>query len=241
MMSTGAPLPHEERVAIRRRLTPNLVDAYGATAASLATVIHPDEQDRHPGSVGRPILDVDLQIVDADDRPVRQGETGRVRYRTPALPLGFVGSVAAGEEDIRDGWFYPGDYGTLDRDGYLHLKGRRSEIVVRGGVNVFTPEVERVLAAHPAVLEAAVVGVPSAEHGEDLIAFVRCGAPTEPRSLVQHCRAALAAYKIPREFRFVEALPRNSGGKVAKAQLAQGAGLRLSSEVVLVEEERRRR
>ncbi len=124
-------------------------------------------------------------------------------------------------EDLRDGWCYPGDFASLNQEGYVFLQGRRSEIVIRGGINVFTPEIERALLAHPSVIEAAAVGVGSEDSGEDVVAFVRLGAPVSGRDLIAHCRTVLAAYKVPIRIHPIEALPKNSAGKVLKGELAR--------------------
>jgi acyl-CoA synthetase (AMP-forming)/AMP-acid ligase II len=222
LVSIGAPLSAEDRVAIRRTLSPNLVDVYASTGGSLATAIWPEEQDQFPESVGRPAEHVRVEIVDENDQPIT-GSIGRVRYQGPGMPNGFYTPVARGDEDLRDGWFYPGDYGSMNEQGYLFLRGRRSEIVIRGGINVFTPEVERAIAMHPAVIEIAVVGVASRDAGEDLVAFIRSSATIDARELIHHCRQHLAAYKIPSRFHFVGSLPKTSSGKVLKRELVEPA------------------
>ncbi len=223
LMSIGAPMHDADRTAIRRRLAPNLIDIYASTGGGLASVISAAEMDAHAGSVGRAAQNVEFQVVDESDQPLPTGSIGRVRYRGPGFPLGFYGGVAAGDEDIRDDWFYPGDFAAIDADGYIHLQGRRSEIVIRGGINVFTPEVERALLTHAKITEAAVVGMPSDQAGEDLVAFIVSSSPLEVRDIMQHCRTRLAAYKIPGQFHFVNALPQNAAGKILKNELAKRA------------------
>jgi acyl-CoA synthetase (AMP-forming)/AMP-acid ligase II len=219
MVSLGAALYHENRLAIREKLTPNLVEMYASTGGSVATTIWPVDQDRFPDSVGRPIKGAAVQVVDESDQPLPVNQIGRVRYRAPGAPLGFYGSVSPGDEDFRNGWFYPGDFGSINEKGFLFLKGRRSDIVIRGGINIYTPEIERALLAHPAVQEAAVIGVTSEDAGEDLIAFVKCDPAMSERDLVQHCRTQLAAYKIPKRFHLVDLLPKNTSGKILKREL----------------------
>ncbi|HEX3357520.1 MAG TPA: class I adenylate-forming enzyme family protein [Tepidisphaeraceae bacterium] len=220
LMSIGAPLHQAERVAIRRQLSPHLLDIYASSGGGLATVIGPAEQDQYPGSVGKAARGVELEMVDDADRPLPRGETGRVRYRGPGMTMGFY-KDAEHHDDLRDGWCYPGDFAALNDDGYVFLQGRRSEIVIRGGINVFTPEIERALLAHPSVIEAAAVGVGSENAGEDVVAFVRLGAPLSGRDLIAHCRTVLAAYKVPTRIHHIEALPKNSAGKVLKGELAK--------------------
>ena len=219
LLSTSASLLPAERAAIRARVAPGFVEYYATSGGSLATVQWPEDQDSEPESVGRPGPGVVLDIVDETGRSLPPGEVGEVRYRGPGLPLGQWGRDAALSSAFRDGWHYPGDYGFLNERGYLFLQGRASDRIKRGGLTIFAPEVERVLLAHPAVREAAVIGVPSADYGEEVAAYVvGSGAVTEAE-LDGYCRSELAPYKVPRMFRILAALPRTSAGKVIKAQL----------------------
>lgn len=221
LMSIGAPLHAADREKIRALISPNLVDIYASSGGSLATVIDPAEQIRFPDSVGRPAHGVVLQIVDEQDVVLLTDEIGRVRYRGAGMPLGMF-EAGANAADLRDGWCYPGDFGSINAENYLFLRGRRSEIVIRGGINVYTPEIERVLLAHPTVREAAVVGVAAADGDEQVVAFV-CADPPDLPGLLAHCRGLLAAYKIPARFHFVDSLPKTSAGKVLKRALVEPA------------------
>jgi acyl-CoA synthetase (AMP-forming)/AMP-acid ligase II len=115
---------------------------------------------------------------------------------------------------------YPGDYGFLDEDGCLYLQGRRSELIIRGGINVYAPEVESALTAHPAVVDAAVIGIPDEANDEEIVAFLVCSGELDDRALRAHCRKLLSSYKIPGRFERLEALPRSDTGKVLKRLLA---------------------
>ncbi|WP_423459090.1 class I adenylate-forming enzyme family protein [Ottowia sp. VDI28] len=131
----------------------------------------------------------------------------------------FYGDTEASQEAFRDGWFYPGDLGEMNDEGYLFLKGRSKDMIIRGGVNIYPQEIEATLRGHPAVLEAAVVGWPSREFNEEVAAFVIRKGEVDQASLTALCRQALASYKVPREIFFVDDLPRNSSGKIVKADL----------------------
>jgi acyl-CoA synthetase (AMP-forming)/AMP-acid ligase II len=220
LISSGSALTRDERQQIRETICPNFVEYYASTEGGGVTVLTPQDQQRHGDSVGRPAFGVEVQVVDEAHRPVPAGATGRIRYRSPSVAEGFHGDPEASEEAFRDGWFYPGDLGALNEEGYLFLKGRSKDMIIRGGVNIYPQEIEAVLMDHPAVLEAAVIGWPSREFNEEVAAFVIRKGHVEEAELVALCRRVLAPYKVPRAIFFVDELPRNSLGKVVKAELA---------------------
>jgi acyl-CoA synthetase (AMP-forming)/AMP-acid ligase II len=219
LISSGSALTRDERQQIRETICPNFVEYYASTEGGGVTVLTPEDQQRYGESVGRPAFGVEVQVVDEAHRPVTTGATGRIRYRSPSVAEGFYGDPEASEEAFRDGWFYPGDLGALNEEGYLFLKGRSKDMIIRGGVNIYPQEIEAVLMDHPAVLEAAVIGWPSREFNEEVAAFVIRKGQAEEADLVALCRQALAPYKVPRGIFFVDELPRNSLGKVVKAEL----------------------
>jgi acyl-coenzyme A synthetase/AMP-(fatty) acid ligase len=221
LVSIGAGLFPEEARAIRERLTPHLVDLYGSSGGGLTTVLRSDEMERKAGSVGRPLIGVEVEIVDQQNQALPPRITGRLRCRAPCMAAGFFRSEGGGGEAFLDGWYYPGDYAYLDEDGYVYLQGRTSEIIIRGGINVFAPEVERAVASFPGVTEVAVLGYPVPDLGEEIAAFVVGRPGITERELVRHLRTELAPYKIPRMFRFLDELPRSSTGKIVKAKLAE--------------------
>jgi acyl-coenzyme A synthetase/AMP-(fatty) acid ligase len=218
LVTVGAMLFPEENQAIRRRLTPNLFDYYGSAGGGMTTVMTPYEFDRKPGSVGRPMLGVTVEIVDDNDRPLPTGETGRLRCASPSMAIGLYPADPDGTA-FRDGWHYPGDFAYIDEDGYVFLQGRWNDVIIRGGMNIFAPEVERALLSCPGVREAAVVGMKSALLGEEPAAFVVTDGSVDERAILKHCRGLLVAYKLPKSVRLIDALPRNSTGKVVKAEL----------------------
>jgi acyl-coenzyme A synthetase/AMP-(fatty) acid ligase len=179
----------------------------------------------HASSVGQPHSLAEVQVVDDTDRPLPLGEAGKLRFRGPALasPLDEPGQPA--NPAFRDGWYFPGEIATLDDRGYIHLTGRVSELIMRHGAKIHPAEVEAVLQRHPDVLECAVVGHRAANNEEEVIAFLVGHRPLELAAIVAHCRTHLAPTQRPQRFHFVEALPKNSSGKVDKKALAS----RLSS------------
>ena len=183
------------------------------------SLLTPDDQVRRGDSVGRAMFAVEIQVVDENHVLLPPGETGRLRYRSPGSATGFYGDPESTAQKFKEGWFYPGDFGALDEEGYLFLKGRRKDIIVRGGVNIYPNEIEEILMSHPAVDEAAVVGQRSTEMGEEVAAFIIAKSKVPEQELVEFCRSRLAPYKIPRMICFVEEMPRNSLGKILKPEL----------------------
>jgi acyl-CoA synthetase (AMP-forming)/AMP-acid ligase II len=173
------------------------------------------------GSVGRPCLYLELDLWDEDGRTVPAGEQGEIVMRGPKVFKGYWRDEAATAAAFTGGWFHSGDVGVRDEDGYLFIVDRLKDMIVSGGENIASSEIERVLYEHDAVLEAAVVGRSDAQWGEVPVAFValRPGIETTSDALVAHCRAHLARFKVPKAVTFVEALPRNPSGKVLKREL----------------------
>jgi fatty-acyl-CoA synthase len=201
-----------------------IVSAYGQTEMSGATTLlkGPDSTLKM-GSVGRPMLGVELRVVDDDLRDVLPGEVGEVVYRGPNVMAGYHQQPDATREAFAGDWFHSGDLARFDEDGYLWLVDRKKDMIVSGGENVYPAEVERVLLDHPAVAEAAVIGVPHPRWVETPVGFVVTSGGAEPSEaeLIAHCRQYLAGYKKPSAVLVVEELPRNAGGKVLKRRLRE--------------------
>jgi acyl-coenzyme A synthetase/AMP-(fatty) acid ligase len=222
-ISTTGKLTPEERIAIRDRLTPNLVDFYGSTGSGPIAVIAGPDDETAVTSAGHVCAGLEVEIADDEDRIVEPGEAGWVRMRGPRITKRFAGETESDAEGPRgNGWYYPGDLGSLDRTGILHLHGRSADLIKRGGQMIHAQEVERILMLHSDVLEAAVLGLPSARLGEEVGAFVVVANPVDARVLYFLCHKHLAPYKVPTRIEFVDALPRNSSGKVQKALLRTG-------------------
>jgi len=221
LISSGSALSAQERPQIHERICANFVEFYSSTEGGGITVLGADDQDAHPGSVGRAVFGVHVQVVDGEHQVLPAGAVGRIRYQGAAVAEAFYQDPEASLEAFHEGWFYPGDLGYLDDEGFLYLKGRAKDMIIRGGINIYPQEVEAVLlASDPSVIDVAVVGWPSAEFNEEVAAFVVVRGHIDPEALRQYCAAQLAPYKVPRAIFAVDDLPRNTLGKVVKAELA---------------------
>ena len=173
------------------------------------------------GSVGRPCLYLELDIWDEDGASMPPGERGEVVLRGPKVFKGYWRDPDATNTAFAGGWFHTGDIGVRDDDGYLYIVDRLKDMIVSGGENIASSEVERVLYEHDAVVEVAVVGRPDERWGEVPVAYVvlREGATTTPDEFIEHCRGQLARFKVPKAVLFVDELPRNPSGKILKREL----------------------
>ncbi|WP_438004325.1 AMP-binding protein [Sorangium sp. So ce321] len=217
----GAPLPPALAAEAMRVFGDRLFNFYGATETGIVTVASPEDLRASPGTIGRPVAGSELMLVGEDGRPCRDGEVGELYVRSPLLVSGYHRDPDATRESTLDGFFSVGDLARRDARGCYHIEGRKRDLIISGGVNVYPAEVESVLHDHPAIAEAAVVGVPDRAWGERVRAFIalRPGASASEDDIKAHCRAQLAGPKIPREIVFVDALPRNPTGKVMKREL----------------------
>jgi acyl-CoA synthetase (AMP-forming)/AMP-acid ligase II len=217
------PIPLIERI---QRVFPAawFADAYGLTeTVSGDTFLDRDSIVTKLGSVGRPCLYLELDIWDDDGHSVATGEQGEIVLRGPKVFKGYWRDEEATAAAFAGGWFHTGDIGVRDEDGYLFIVDRLKDMIVSGGENIASSEIERVLYEHDAVLEAAVVGRPDERWGEVPVAFVALRADAGPEAtpdvLLEHCRAQLARFKVPKEITLIDALPRNPSGKVLKREL----------------------
>jgi acyl-CoA synthetase (AMP-forming)/AMP-acid ligase II len=176
-------------------------------------------------SIGKPLDDVEVEIVHESGEPVSQGETGEIVARGSRMMAGYWQEESATKETLRGGWIYTGDLGYRDQDGYIYLSGRAKDFIKRGGEMISPEEVEQVLRSHPELDDAAVIGVPDVEWGEEVRAVVvgRADRVTEEQ-IIEFCRDRLAGFKRPRSVVFVGELPRNVMGKVLKRDLREEYG-----------------
>jgi acyl-CoA synthetase (AMP-forming)/AMP-acid ligase II len=189
----------------------------------MVTLAKPADLRRSPGTIGRAVGGAEVRLVDDRGRDVPEGEVGELYARTPMMVSGYHADEAATRASMLGGHFSVGDLARRDARGCFHIEGRKRDMIISGGTNVYPAEVEAVIEAHPAVAEVAVVGVPDREWGERVRAFVvrRAGKDVSDDDLRAHCRAELAGYKVPRDFVFLDSLPRNPTGKVLKRDLRQ--------------------
>lgn len=221
MLVGSAPMTHEQRLHIRQRLTPNFNEQLGTNEAGLLVLGKPDDQDARPGAIGRVVAGVDAQIVDPSGRRVPAGTVGLVGFRGEGFPTGYIDNPEATARGFKDGWFYPGDLATIDKQGYFHFKGRADDVINNQGVKFYPVEVEKALLAHPNIVEAAVIGWPDPVCGQTAIAFIVTSREVSADELGEFCGQRIAFYKKPSRYAFVNRLPRNASGKVMKSHLAK--------------------
>jgi acyl-CoA synthetase (AMP-forming)/AMP-acid ligase II len=226
---SASPMPVE---LLRKALSafgPVFVQIYGMTECAVVSVLkahqHVTDRDeagiRRLASAGQEFFGTKIRVTRPDGIDCRDGEIGEVLIRSPGLMQGYWRAPEATNESLRGGWFHTGDMGFLDQDGYLFLVDRKKDVIISGGENVFSREVEEILRAHPDVAEVAIIGVPDAEWGEAVMAFIilNAGASPDPEGLSRHCRSHIGGYKRPRSFEFVDDLPRLPSGKIDKKSL----------------------
>jgi len=204
----------------------NLGQVYGLTETSGAITYLPPEDHHEQGlarikSCGKAMTGIEIRVVDAIGKDVATGEVGEIVTRSPQNMLGYWNQPEATRRAIRGDWFYTGDAGYLDEDGYIYIYDRVKDMIISGGENIYPAEVESALFSHPAVADVAVIGVPDEKWGEAVKAFVvkRPGAEVTPEELIAFARERIAGYKVPRSIDFVAALPRTPTGKILKREL----------------------
>jgi long-chain acyl-CoA synthetase len=223
----GMSVPKALMEEYRRRI-PHLkvIQGYGLTETSpLLTLVPLAHADEKLGSVGKVVPGVEIKIVDENGSAVAPDTPGEIIARGPQIMKGYYKQPGETAKVIKDGWFWTGDLGRLDADGFVYHLGRSKEIIITGGINVFPAEVENVLVAHQSIMDAAVVGIPDEKRGEILSAFVvkRPGSDITEHDIVKYCREKMADYKVPKVVRFIEALPMVGPGKVNKKILIESA------------------
>ena len=222
-ISGSAPLLPESRRRFEALTHGRIVDAYSITEAMNAAIIAPVSSEPRPGAIGVPLPDVELRIIALDGAgDVQRGEDGELLLRAPQLMVGYWGYPEETSKAIVDGWLHTGDIGHLDDDGYVHITDRKKDMIKTGGFAVWPREVEEVLAAHPAVAEVGVVGMPDPHRGEVVMAWIalRRGATASAEDLLSWSRERLAAYKVPKHIEFRDVLPKSDVGKVLRRSLA---------------------
>jgi long-chain acyl-CoA synthetase len=219
--SGGAAMPVELLRGFEEAFGCKILEGYGLSETSpVASFNHPD-RERKAGSIGTPIRGVEMKVVDEDDNELPAGEVGEIVIRGPNVMKGYWNRADATKEVLRGGWLHTGDMAKVDDDGYFFIVDRKKDMIIRGGYNVYPREIEEVLYEHPAVREAAVVGVPDEELGEEIGAAValKDGAQASADELREHVRSQVAAYKYPRVVWFVEDLPKGPTGKILKREI----------------------
>ena len=218
--SGSAPLPEQILTRWEEATGTPIIEGYGQSEAGPVLTFNPLDGVRKAGTVGIVVPSAEVEIVDVDTGTtvLPTGEIGEIRARSPAVMTGYRGLPDETAKTLRDGWLYTGDIGSFDADGYLTIRDRKKDMVLVGGYNVYPREIDEVLYGHPAVLEAAAVGVPDDYRGEIVRASVvlKPGAAATVDELRAHCQANLAKYKVPADIAIVEALPKTTVGKIDK-------------------------
>ncbi|MEX2112547.1 MAG: AMP-binding protein [Pirellulales bacterium] len=221
----GAPLPVELAQAFMQRYPCRIREVYGLTEASGMGTVNRRSEPYRPGSAGRAYINMEMQIVDDADRPLPTGERGEICIRGPVVMRGYHNKPEATAETVRNGWLHTGDIGYLDEDGYLFVVDRKKDMIIRGGENIYPAELEAVLHEHPAVAEAAVVGVPDEIYGENVVAFVVVapGQTLTEREVIEHACKQVAKFKAPTRVHFETMLPKSNIGKILRRVLREKA------------------
>jgi long-chain acyl-CoA synthetase len=217
----GSAMPGEVMRAFEQKFGCIILEGYGLSETSpVASFNHPD-RERKPGSIGTPIAGVEMKVVDDDGDEVAQGEVGEIVIRGHNVMKGYWNRPDATADVMRDGWFATGDMATVDEDGYFFIVDRKKDMIIRGGYNVYPREIEEVLYEHPAVSEAAVVGVPDDALGEEVAAVVvlKTSAEASADDIRAYVKERVAAYKYPRKIWFSDALPKGPTGKILKREI----------------------
>jgi fatty-acyl-CoA synthase len=221
IFTIGAPLPGPLGIEVMDYFGDVLFNTYGATETGLVSMATPSDLRQAPGSIGKPLPGNEVRLLDDDGREVGPGQVGELYVRNKMLVAGYHNDADSTRASMRDGFFSVGDLARKDPEGRLFIEGRKRDMIISGGVNVYPAEVEGAIEAHPEVAEVAVVGVDDREWGERVRAFVvrRPGATLDEGALKVWCRERLAGPKVPRDFVFIDSLPRNPTGKVLKREL----------------------
>jgi len=218
----GAPMPVEVLNAFNSKYQVEILEGYGLSETSPVASFNRLDMPRNPGSIGYPVWGVEMAIVDEHDQPVADGERGEIVIRGHNIMKGYYQRPEATAESIKNGWFHSGDVGIKSpEDGSYAIVDRLKDMILRGGFNVYPREVEEVLYQHPAVAEAAVLGIPDAEHGEEVKAVLalKPGHELTAQEVIDYCKQHVAAYKYPRIVEFMDTLPKGPTGKILKREM----------------------
>ncbi|MEH7378637.1 MULTISPECIES: long-chain-fatty-acid--CoA ligase [Bacillaceae] len=218
--SGGASIPVELLHRFEEKYKVHVLEGYGLSETAPVTAFNPLRGTRKPGSVGIDIPEVKNKVVDPDGMEVPRGEIGELIVKGPNVMMGYLGMPEATFSALKDGWFYTGDLARMDEEGYIYIVDRKKDMILVGGYNVYPREVEEVLYQHPAIVEAAVIGITDNEYGEIVKAFVVSNDESITIDDILHfCQDKLAKYKLPKQVEFMEELPKNSTGKILRRAL----------------------
>lgn len=223
----GSLLSPQIRERVKERIGAPLYEYYGLQESGPLVLSTPEDRERRPDSVGRPLAHTEVRIVDDQGRRCRPGEIGEIIGRAPTCTSAYFESPAKSAETFRNGWLHTGDLGSMDEEGYLSIRGRKKDMIITGGQNVFASEVEEAVLTLDEVADCAVIGLPDELWGERVTAVVvlRQGAEVSPEAIVRHCRDRLSGFKTPKQvIVHADPLPKTASGKVQKFMLIERFG-----------------
>ena len=221
-MCGSAPVPAEVMKKFEETFNCPVVEGYGLSESTCRSTFNPPDERRRPGSCGLPIGN-EMKVFDDDDREVADGQLGEIVLRGENILKGYYKNPEATANAFRNGWFHTGDVGYRDQDGYFFIVDRKSDMIIRGGENIYPREIDEVLYQHPAVAAAATIGIPDQLYGEEVAAFVvlKDGPQVTEAELIAYCTERLADYKCPKSIRIVKDIPKGPTGKLLKRELAK--------------------
>ena len=230
-MCGSAPVPAEVMRRFEQTFKCLVIEGYGLSESTCRSTFNPPDERRRPGSCGMSIGN-EMRVFDEDDRELPDGKAGEIVLRGENIFKGYFKNEAATEHAFRGGWFHTGDVGYRDREGFFHIIDRKSDMIIRGGENIYPREIDELLYKHPAVSEAAAVGVPDELYGEEVAAFVvlKGGHAATCEEIIAYCREHLADFKCPKSIHIVETLPKGPTGKVLKRELVRGLKEKLDAK-----------
>jgi long-chain acyl-CoA synthetase len=219
--SGGSAMPVEVMHAFNKKYGVKILEGYGLSETSPVASFNHLDHEPVPGSIGRPIWGVEMRCLDSNGAEVPNGELGEIVIRGHNVMKGYYRRSEATADSIRNGWFHTGDIAYRDEHGFFFIKDRVKDMIIRGGFNVYPREIEEVLYGHPAIAEAAVIGVPDEALGEEIKAVValKPGQQANEADLINYCKERVAAYKYPRTIEFRDTLPKTATGKILKREL----------------------
>jgi long-chain acyl-CoA synthetase len=220
-ISGSAPLPTTTIQAFAEKFNCPIFEGYGLSEAAPVVTAPRLNDPVKIGSVGRPLPGVEVRVVDENDQPLPPGEVGELVVRGPNITKGYHNLPDETSKVLKNGWLYTGDMARIDEDGYVFIVDRKKDVIIRGGFNIYPRDLEELLLQHPAVAEAAVIGIPSEAMGEEVMAYVvkRPKAEVTEAELIAYCQERLAKYKTPRYIKIVGHMPKNLIGKIDKKAL----------------------
>jgi len=226
----AAPMPAKLFNAVAEKYGVPITEGYGLSEGGPVVAHNPIRGVKKIGSVGIPVPGVSVQVVDKQDNPMPPGEIGELVVQGPNVMKGYLNQPEATAEALRGGWLHTGDLATIDEDGYVFIVDRKKDMILTGGFNIYPREVEEMLYTHPAVSEAAVIGLPDEEKGELAGAFIilKSGHTASEEQIITYCKDRMAVYKAPRKVTFVDELPRSPSGKILKRLLRDQHGTQQS-------------